>query len=377
MADTSINELKKGLSIVALARDYGLKIKQIRGGGATECPLCGKAGHLYLYENTQSYNCYMAGCPANGDYIDFIAMMEHCSNADACKLFLERNQWRSSASSPHTLSIQQPSEINAGDYSQIYTDAYNLLDLPASIGGYLCGRRCLSMETLEEFGVRGIDDLAATLKAMLERYSATELTAAGLVSTDKFNRLRLAFLGPCAVFPHRVYGRISYLSCRTLDGKIKTPCLPGAAKVVYNHDALPAHGDILLFEGVINALSYYELSGQRNFIATLGTLSPGAFAKLREEHPGNRFISVYDPDPAGQTATSSLNIEALDWNRWIRRLGYTAVPAEGDKAWDMNDILIDYRCRLDERAGIMEYEGGLSRAEAELQAGEILSRESL
>lgn len=377
MAEKSISELKKGLSIVSLASDYGLEVRSVRGGGVTDCPLCGKAKHLYLYEDTQSYKCFIAGCEAHGDYIGFIAMMESCSNADACKLFLERNSWRSTASSPPKFTDPQPSGDQTVDYSQVYTDVYNLLDLPTSVVNYLCAQRCLSMETLEEFGVRGIDDPPVILKHIMERYTAQELVAAGLASTDRFGHLRLSFLNSCAVFPHRMYGRITYLSCRALESKIKTPCLPGRPKVVYNQDTLASHSDILLFEGIINALSYYELSGQRNFIATLGTLSYGAFAKLREENPDHRFVSAYDPDSAGQSATSSLNIEALDWDKWIRRLGYRCVPADIDKAWDMNDILVDYRYRFEERAGIMEYEGGLSREEAERQAGEILSRESL
>lgn len=377
MAEKSISELKKGLSIVSLASDYGLEVRPVRGGGVTDCPLCGKAKHLYLYEDTQSFKCFMAGCEAHGDYIGFIAMLEGCSNADACKLFLERNSWRSTASSPPKFTDPQPGGDQTVDYSQVYTDVYNLLKLPASVSNYLCKQRCLSMETLEEYGVRGIDDPAAMIELMLKRYDAKELIAAGLMSTNKFGRLRLAFLGPCAVFPHRVYGRITYLSCRTLEGKIKTPCLPGVAKVIYNQDALASHNDILLFEGVINALSYYELSGERNFIATLGTLSHGAFAKLREENPDHRFVSAYDPDPAGQFATTNLGIEALDWDHWILKLGYRCVPADDGKAWDMNDILVDYRSRLDERAGIMQYGGGLSREEAERQAREILSRERL
>jgi DNA primase len=370
--------IKADLDIVNLARSFGFEVKDNWQGGVTDCPACGKKGHLFLYGNSQCYHCYMGGCNIHGDVISFIGLAQGISNSDACTWAIEhygKGPGRGQQGGIRAEKKRPPSPASSqAPVSEIYQAFYSTLGMPDRVREYLTATRGLTSRSLDGFGLKGLLDPRHDLEGLKADFPEDKLVACGLLRLDQNGKPRPSIYGPCVVFPHFHEGQIVYLSFRALEGRIKTPCLPGVNKRIFNEDALNLSPSVYVFEGIINALSYVELSRESNVIATLGVMSRSALSNLRSQHPGVRLILAYDPDDAGLGATDNLGLEYVNLQSWCHRLGFDGIPAANGKTWDMNDFLVDHRENFEERAAIMEFEGGLSRSEAETSSRDLLRK---
>ncbi|MDD3050793.1 MAG: toprim domain-containing protein, partial [Candidatus Cloacimonetes bacterium] len=178
------------------------------------------------------------------------------------------------------------------------------------------------------------------------------------------------------IFPFIQDNQTTYFSNRFIDDS-KTfgeknrrfANLSGVSKKLYYWDL--NHSKVYLFEGIIDALSYYQLTGNDNFIATSQIIGKDSIEKINELTKA-KIIIVSDLDEPGKEALKAIvkeykDLSFFDFDNYLR----TKYPALKPKIKDFNDYLQYLHDDFIERASIMEFDGNLSRSQAEAEAMKI------
>jgi|GEM_PF-1001443 len=225
------------------------------------CPLHQEQSSSFVVYPDGHFYCY--GCGAFGDVIDLIEKREGMTTREAIRWLAEH---AGIALTPRTPE-QEQADAQRRTIEGIYAIAANYYH--AQLNGdnaaceYLQSRR-LTTETIEAHWLGAAHGgLGAHLKAQAVDLALAK--AAGVIREDGRD-----FFFDRVVIPYLQRGRVVYLSGRALNGiEPKYLHLP-KPRVIYNSDALRGDDDLILCEGVFDALALAQV-GYPNVIALNGT----------------------------------------------------------------------------------------------------------
>lgn len=348
----SLAEIKQSHNIIDIATDLGLKPVTKRGKAMASCPLCGDTGgHLYLYDTTNRFYCFK--CHASGDWIDLWTKLRNASPQDAINELKQRYGHENTLrpQKPLKIDLVRPSEplkqaepeISVEKLTEILLTLHNITGLTESGRDYL-RKRGISERLMDMMSVCSIDEPRETGARMLDQYSLDELMAAGLFDYSTKGKPYFVFYQPAILFIHvdPECKQITSASTRNLAGDVKSFKLANRPSIPFYGD-IDRSGELFVFEGIITALSYAELTGKRNFLATCGTISPAQYQNLSIRHPNHKIILGMDPDEAGSKALSAIHkCEYVNWTALASMLGFSGLQNHANgKAWDLNDYLVN------------------------------------
>jgi DNA primase len=315
--------------------------------------------------NPNTFFCW--GCGRSGNAVNLVRTIKYMEFYEACR-FLNSIKIPSyysteSLESPVPLEskeiiINSPSnsiriikQENQSKNSMIYSDVINNSGLSNSSIKFLSKQRCIPDHVLSEFNIRGIDNGYEIRKCLQNKYSDKELIDSGLFKLKDGN-LRFLFNSNVIVYPHYSESKnVEYLSYRYLNTNLKSYNLPRVSRKLFKGN-ITDDSDIILFEGILDGLSYLALTNNRNFIATLGTQFN--MNKIVEAYPDSNFVLAMDNDKSGLDKTEEIcsnpNIRAVpfDYMKFIKEYDIPInhlipVPYDNPIDWrdwkDFNDLL--------------------------------------
>lgn len=393
-----LEKFKASVDIIGLATSLGYDLKRSGNTFISHCPNCedeGNKRHLTFYPAKNIFVCHKCN-KVKGDVISLIKYSLDLDNAGTFRWIEERYgagyqltipSKRSAKTFKRPITRPQPfipcHEIGEL-HLKIYQSFYSLLSLPDQVARYLSIKRSIPLELIKKFGVKGIYGNHAVISQGLQKqYKTGDLVASGVFARTGDGAPYLRFYDDCVIFPHYYKDRLVYFSTRNLETRqTGRKSFPMPNIVFYNPDALDRYKVIYLFEGVINGLSHAALSGNDNFICTLGIRTDECL-KLAASYPDNEFRLAYDPDEAGRKAAKSIERKLPNLSSdpgYYKALFKRYLPelpwSDQDTGMDMNDLLCHLGYRYEERAAIMEVDAGLPRTEAEKAALALLMREA-
>jgi len=345
----------KQTSIIDFASRIGLDIVHRSNHSEVSCPKCNETGarHLYLYQDNR-FHCFK--CGSDGDIIDLYRMTYNCTPKEAIDGLKKTygynlpdygqnsvKQRFEPLKAKSTKIIELPKiNVKDKDIQAIYYDlAGDILTLSQTGRDYLHSRG-LSDKTIERFQLLSIDNPANVKAELLRRFDTEMLIKSGLFSLRE-GVPQFAFYQKAIVFPHFVEFYISGFTTRNLDGEVKSFKLHGLPSPLYEGYIDESTTEIYVTEGIINALSLFELTGNDSFIAISGLITPGKYRELQRLYPGIKLILAMDGDKAGQDALDKIAVcDYLDLGLLVKQLGYDSLPKhDNGKIWDLNDILVN------------------------------------
>lgn len=342
---TKISDIKLRNSIIDIAAALGLD-PIIRAGKATaNCPGCNDNGnHLYLYQDTNRFYCFK--CRASGDLIDLWQLVTGATPKEAIAAIKQR-YGDITPSRPEPAKIHTPTAnddpLTDSELSDIYMAAMLQMPISTQALDYLHSRG-IGDKLINRYSIGSIDDPNRIKTALIQEIGIKTLYKAGLIDYSKNGKPYLTFFMPAVIFPHSDIDitKLTSLSSRNLSGNTKTFKLHNQpTKPFYGQDVRRAR-EIYVFEGIINGLSYAELTSLDNFISLGGTPSQAAFERLRSQFPNQKLILALDPDQAGTKALAEIhNCAYLNYQKLATELGFQGLQFHPNgKEYDLNDYLI-------------------------------------
>jgi hypothetical protein len=299
-------------------------------------------------------------------YPEALAWLERLYGLDVAGTPSSGSQVRSRpAPAPRTPSVSP-------DLYEAFCDACR--DLPDPVPAWL-ESKAISRDVAVWAGLRFIGrELPDVLEDLRARFGADAVKAAGFeVLTTVYSAKQIGVV----VFPYRHHGRIVHVKCRPPFGKTEAERLGvlrfvacGSCPVPYNVDLLELYpgADVMICEGETDTLAALTAG-----MVAIG--SPGKSGFKRAWVPllrGHRVVVYYDADAAGREGADSLKklLERagqpppVSWKSLPEGMDLSDFLARAAPAQDAEALREDF----EERAAIMEYDGGLSRADAEREA---------
>lgn len=351
-----IEKMKAEISIVNLAQRLGLVGKQRpHGEWSFICPICEDPNkkpvhmHLTLYPDNKFW-CFK--CGKGGDIFNFYAFVTGCSLKDAIQDIkriygynvnptadrsIQATYGSQKAAIPRPLAKQE-ADIKDPDIQNIYFALTEYLKMTAKGREYLT-RRGISDEIIRRFNLLANDKTQETSEYLLANFKVKDLIRSGLFYI-KNEKPMFSFFGSGIVFVHYRPTHIAGLSARQYSGFPKYIKLSNVPSTTFE-GFLNGEKDLFVFEGILNGLSFMELTGKENFVALGGLLSLSKYKTLIEEYKTKRIILAVDPDKAGASCLERIeNCHYLKYDELCKKLGLPELPKHDDgKPYDMNDIL--------------------------------------
>ena len=360
----AIKNLKNTYNLVDLAHRIGLHTTQRRDHSETACPACEDQNghHLYLYDDGRFF-CHK--CKASGDMIDLYQLYANCTPKQAIEdvkqLFgyslsspaqnlTEKRFGTPKKKAGEVIDIPKVNVLDTDILGLYYDFAYSILSLSDRGRRYLQGRG-ISDKTIDEYEIKSIEEPEQVLKKLLEGFDTELLERSGLVDFSS-GKARLTFFRPGIVFTHvhlsNAYSDPSYIAgftTRNYEGDPKSCKLRGVPNPLFEGTNWSTAKNWFVFEGIITALSIYELTGQDNFLVTNGTVSPSQFRALQARFPDRNLVLALDPDERGEDARLKIKgADYLDWDSFAKQLGFNKMPSHPNgKKYDANDLLVKAR----------------------------------
>ncbi|MCF7912661.1 MAG: toprim domain-containing protein [Candidatus Cloacimonetes bacterium] len=206
---------------------------------------------------------------------------------------------------------------------------------------YLKHERGFNDATINKFGIHSIENGVAIFSELVKKYSVAEIKNAGLMN----NRGGFIFNEPGILIPCKIKGEVVYYIYRNMKGNSnrKYLCMAGRAKHYFTGDL--EESIAYVFEGVIDAMSFYQLFGMGNIIACSGV--GGADNDKILNYLGQygcrtdlRFIYLLDNDEAGQAKVKELQKKgekAYILSDWVEE-SKCCLEVSGMKDW--NEVLV-------------------------------------
>jgi len=234
----------------------------------------------------------------------------------------------------------------------VYIALLKMLTLSKTGADYLASRG-ISRATADRWQVKSIDNPGKTFADLKSKFTIEQLTDAGLTSTGDDGNIYFIFYLPCVLFPALENNQPVYLTSRNLttDNKKKSFLLKGIPKPLFIGNR--SCKEFLVFEGIPDALSYFEIAGKYNFIVCFGIPTPDRLQPLYID--GKRLISALDNDqrkpdkPDEKTAvekaierirSAGYDFPLFDYDGYLKAVLKSHLCPDLDLlAKDLNDIL--------------------------------------
>jgi len=318
-----------------------------------------KDGNFFIYPETDSFYCF--ACSVKGDIVALVQLIKRMSFLEAlsflgCSALPKANKEPKTAGKELRLEIKKELPLKT---KEIYNFLESKLSLTANGKNYLLGRG-LTESTIQTSKIKSIDHPESIYQLLKTNFSLSDIQSAGLSGTGKNGNDYFIFYKPCIIFIAYKNDEPVYFSSRNLtnDKERRFTKMQGIHQEFYLGDISQSES-ILIFEGLIDALSYYELSGKSNYIVTFG-LNTRVYSRLKKCFPNKSIVIAFDNDSAGEYAKNSLlkansnNLQYFDYTHLIKELGLK-------KSYkDLNDILKIIRIREGSQAVISFVTSSLS-----------------
>lgn len=348
-------EIKARVPLSEFADSIGLDLVAKTDHFEGRCPACGEkdSRHLYIYPDNRYY-CFK--CQNSGDMFDLYRLTFGGTSKDAItsikakygyhiqpqgdpskyELYGSRNQPQTAPTPKPTVNVQEKAIQDL--YLDLITGILTLTDRGRD---YLNSRHIEDRDTFRIYPIVSIDDPRDVKKALLERYDLDLLLRAGLFKEHNGDPL-FVFYEPCVLFPCFVGKDIAGFISRNYGGKTKCFKLAGIPSPHFEGWIDSPNPNLYVFEGVIDALSYRELTGSDSFLAINGLITPSGYDELVRRYPHKKLILCLDPDQAGKRALDKIeSCSFLNWDTVAREYGFDGMPQHPDgKKYDINDLLI-------------------------------------
>jgi len=230
---------------------------------------------------------------------------------------------------------------------KVYKQLAEHLTLNDEAHEYL-NKREISDQTIELYQIKSLE----SDKELLYCCSEEDLIKVGLYVPERPENKHSYLPHQSILFFHYTDRKtISYISNRSYNPKAvkKTLYLKGVPVLPFQGNRDMSHYQtLLLFEGIINGLSYYEMTGKQNFYCLMG-LSNKKLPEILKQH--KYFDIALDPDEAGQKASQKLMLPEIYYQKCVgyypkiydyqKLLDEHHLSFEGK--YDMNDILCQIR----------------------------------
>lgn len=324
-----------------------------------------KTPSLSINKEKRLFQCF--GCGKKGNFISLYGYLKNPNFSsrecfDAAREYYISNDPFACHVEPHkplkrqTPNIEHiPFDKHPKDHDEIvelFALIHSKLGLSDPAYNYLSKERALSNETIHKYQIRSMGNAFEFLYCD-ENISNDLLLKHSLIYSDYQSHYSSNFPSDCIVFPHYLENQIYYLSNRIIKpisgtGKIKN--IPKMQTKFFAGDRdMKQFDTVYLFEGVLNALSFYELTEKTNFYACLGKPSPKSVDLLLQQY--KKVCLALDNDEAGLNATQNIlncyltdpnsysnikpeNICTLNYQKYYQKYN---IPL--DSTCDMNDIL--------------------------------------
>lgn len=376
-----VEQIKNNTSLSALYENLtGWQYQTI---GGNNCPFHDSKSRTTFSIKDNFFKCF--SCGAKGDAVKFVMLYLNKSFSDAC-LYLGGEILPDDAK-PLKIErkppIIEPLPELAETTKAIYKSFFKLLTLTDAGKSYLSGRG-LNNAIIEQYKIKSIDKPETVFKSLLAEYTVDQLQTAGLTKIGKDNKHHFIFYMPCLIFTVFEDNQPVFFSSRnfTADHNRRFLKLAGIKQRYFNGNL--SADKIYIFEGLIDALSFYQLTGNDNFIILSG-LDNWKFEAIKNTYQDKNIIAVLDNDQAGIKARNEISekagyqIPCLNFGKFK---SHFSVQSE---VKDINDILkirelkagnlavcravytslsdLDKE-RFEERAGIMEFDGNQTKEQA-------------
>ena len=328
--DPYVLEAIKGMDLPKLMQGYGLQLKPVgKNAYQTRCPFHeDKTPSLSVgYRNNKwIWNCFGPGCRAHGNYLDFRMMYEKISFTDAYQKSADELKMAPAAPAAANGHAPAPAAAPTGIPRQealaraveVYHEAF--MEDRRGVE-YMAQRGIKDGDLLKRHKVGFVN---GRLRRMLPDDSDHE-TVRALREAGILNEKGTERFFNCVVFPIYdgngavvgLYGR----NTRRGAAGVSHLYLPGPHRGVWNAAAIKAHGDIVLTESIIDALSLCSV-GVANAVPLYGTNGlTEEHLRLFREHRTRRVFMCLDNDAPGERARiiveeklTPLGIEVLSFD---------------------------------------------------------------
>ena len=330
--ESELERLKAEISLVRLIEDQGHALQKRGKDWVMRCVFHEDAtASLVVTESKNLYHCF--GCNAAGSVLDWVMKTQGVSLPHAVQILklgapLEGERVGVGRSQVRHL----PSLVAAPDAADATTDnatqqallrqvveSYhaNLKTSPEALA-YLAARGLNHPELIEHF------QLGYANKSLTYRLPPThtqggkairgQLQGLGVLRESGHEHLNGCLVVPVLGLDSQVlqlYGRRIVAKNRLLPGQSPHLNLSRPLQGVFNEAALLASKEIILCEGLIDAMTFW-CAGYRNVIATLGAGNFTADHWQALKHHGTRRVLIaYDRDDAGNAAADKLAPELM------------------------------------------------------------------
>lgn len=309
MPDRSeLDDLKARLDLAALARHYGIALRQVGKNLVARCPFGtheDSEASFVVNPERQLFNCF--GCRTGGDVLRLVQLMEKLEDFAAAKaraLQLTGQLPAAPAPAPAPADTLPGGHTRAGLLGQVAEFyARRLLENPPALE-YLASRGLGSKEVREAFRPGYAD---GTLLATLGEELRETLSAIGVLTAKGQEH----FAG-CLVVPleHPDEGVVGLYGRKISPyAKLKHLYLPGKKRGVLNWQALRRSRELVLAESVLDAMALWA-AGIKDVISLYGVQGlPVDLDQALTRYEIREVALCLDDDPPGRQAAERLAAE--------------------------------------------------------------------
>lgn len=313
-----LNELKQSISIIELASELGLEVKnrQARCFNSTMHKNNDRHFSLGLDTKTNRFKCF--ACGESGSNIDLCMKVSGLTFIEAIQ-YLSRKaglKSRQTHHGPKNKCRDNSGNNNSADAVQAFKPQYSTIycaletfcyGVDRESIDYLTGmKRGLSPETIKRFRIFSIKDYQKTNIFLKTKFSIKDLDGAGLLSRrDEERERNLIYYKHKIIIPFLSDGRIIYLQGRRLDDEHPRYLNIRPDVPLFNADILKRlkKGDrIYICEGVFDAMILQQYD--YNAVAILGVNN--FKQEMINFFKDFDVVLVLDNDESGKKATKEL-----------------------------------------------------------------------
>lgn len=355
-----IDYIKKQCSIIDIAIRLGFKIDK---NNKTLCPFHDDHNPSLSFNIKENYyHCFV--CGASGDNIKFVKEILKCDFSEAIE-FISGNNYKTVNYIKKEVKDKKISTI----FSNIYEKYIDLLDNKEAID-YL-KNRCLKEEQIINNKIKNLpkdrNEQFNIIKKLLKFYDEKDLIRSGIISKSKdYNNLYLFHYKHRLIIPYfDVSGKnINSIQGRNIDDiEIKPKYLfnKNSKDSIYNIQKLSNIRDIIICEGVIDALSLERLG----YCAI--ALSGASKGKLLMKYDILQKYNIYsfsDNDNAGKKLIKDLyrlenykgafSIDSFTNNSNIKDINELLIKSD-IKSFKIDDIEYQYFRMPNDKICILDY----------------------
>lgn len=355
-----IDYIKKQYSIIDIAIRLGFKIDK---NNKTLCPFHDDHNPSLSFNIKENYyHCFV--CGASGDNIKFVKEILKCDFSEAIE-FISGNNYKTVNYIKKEVKDKKISTI----FSNIYEKYIDLLDNKEAID-YL-KNRCLKEEQIINNKIKNLpkdrNEQFNIIKKLLKFYDEKDLIRSGIISKSKdYNNLYLFHYKHRLIIPYfDVSGKnINSIQGRNIDDiEIKPKYLfnKNSKDSIYNIQKLSNIRDIIICEGVIDALSLERLG----YCAI--ALSGASKGKLLMKYNILQKYNIYsfsDNDNAGKKLIKDLyrlenykgafSIDSFTNNSNIKDINELLIKSD-IKSFKIDDIEYQYFRMPNDKICILDY----------------------